>query len=484
MDRVAVRNRLSTGQLRLICLSVVVLFSCFRLAHVHLLWADEDYHLAATLQILDGKIPYRDFWYDKPPLSAFYYLSIAGRSGWPLRLLDAAYILLACTIAFTLAQTLWTELEGWAAALFVGFFTTFYLPSAVIPFAADAVMLVPHLAAVYCAATRRAFWAGAWTGVALLANAKALFVLLACAVWLWPEWLALLSGFALVSAVAAIAAIATGAWSGYVQQVWQWGLIYAKDSPVANPILNGSVRTLDWTGFHAALVLCAACGLARVSRDLLLKLLAWIVLSVVAVALGSRFAPHYFLQLLPALAVPAARGCVLALAAWRQRAVIALAALCLVPLVRFGPRYVSLATDDLLGRKPNWSDVAMDLDSQDVARDIEARRKPNDTLFVWGYRPDIYVYTRMVPDGRFWDSQPLTGVPADRHLRADHAILNGPAAANRIALISSRPDWIVDGLGLLNPRLSPTVYPELRPWLAHYQLVCQTKLSLIYRRAD
>jgi hypothetical protein len=39
----------------------------------------------------------------------------------------------------------------------------------------------------------------------------------------------------------------------------------------------------------------------------------------------------------------------------------------------------------------------------------------------------------------------------------------------------------VDGLGLLNPNLAPAVYPELRPWLAHYELVARTKLSLIYR---
>src|ERR1700685_981396 len=136
---------------------LVLALACLRLCHVHLLWADEDYHLAAAINLLHGKIPYRDFWYDKPPLSAAYYLLIDGFPGWPLRLLDAAYICIACWLIFRLAHAFWSAAEGWTAALLLAFFTTFYLPSAVIPFAADGLMLVPHLAAVYCAQKKLAF---------------------------------------------------------------------------------------------------------------------------------------------------------------------------------------------------------------------------------------------------------------------------------------------------------------------------------------
>ncbi|MFL6417390.1 MAG: hypothetical protein ACJ74Y_17180, partial [Bryobacteraceae bacterium] len=156
----------------------------------------------------------------------------------------------------------------------------------------------------------------------------------------------------------------------------------------------------------------------------------------------------------------------------------------LVPLVRFGPRYLILASDEMRGVKPQWSDVLMDLDSQEAARQLKEKAHPGDTLFVWGYRPDIFVYARMVSDSRFWDSQPLTGVAADRHLYATTAIYGGPAARNRIELSRSRPTWVIDGLGLLNPRLAPDRYPELQLWLAHYRLVGRTKLSLIYRRKE
>jgi hypothetical protein len=463
--------------------AVILGLLCLRFAHVHLLWADEDYHLAAAIQILHGKLPYRDFWYDKPPLSAAYYLLIGGHAGWPLRILDAAYVALACYLAYLLARQWWGEAEGWVAAFLVAFFTTFYLPSAVIPFAADALMLVPHLAAMYCAARKRAFWAGVWAAVAFLANAKAVFVLAACAFWLPTELPVLLAGFAIPTICAAVGALWSGAWNGYVEQVWRWGFIYARESPVAHPLANGTLRTLNWLGFHAALAFAAVFGWLRIKGRDRLKFGVWLAFSFAAVAVGWRFAPHYFVQLLAPMIVLSSRGVVCAWRERRQMTAVVVSLLLLVPFIRFGPRYAALAYDNLVHREPRWIDVGMDLDSQHAARRICALTQPGDTLFVWGYRPDLYVYTRMISPGRFWDSQPLTGVPADRHLSATGAIYAGPAAAaNREELARVHPTWIVDGLSLLNPKLAPAVYPELKAWLAGYTLVGRTKLSLIYRR--
>ncbi len=467
-----------------ITIVLVIVLSCLRLAHAHLLWADEDYHLAAAINILHGKIPYRDFWYDKPPLSAYYYLLIGGFGGWPLRLLDAAYVVIACYLIYRLACRWWGEAEGYVAACSLAFFMTFYLPSAVIPFAADAVILVPHLAAVYSAFCRKPVWAGLFCGIAFLANTKALFVLATCALWLIPEIMWLVLGFTLPVIAGFSALLLTGAWPGYVEQVWRWGLIYAKGSPVVHPFVNGIIRTSHWIGFHAALAFGAVWAFFHMGRRDCWKLSIWLLFSFAAVALGSRFAPHYFLQLLPPLAVAASRGLTLLLREHRRLAISACIVLLAVPFVRFGPRYLSLMLNNLQGRSPNWADVHMDLDSQEAARQIKAWARKGDTLFVWGYRPDVYVYTRMVSDSRFWDSQPLTGVPADRHLSEATAIYSEPAALNREELLHSRPTWIVDGLGRLNPKLEPSAFRELRPWLAHYKLVGRTKLSWIYRRVD
>lgn len=480
-------SRLSPARIGVVL--VVIALSSLRLAHVHLLWTDEDYHLAAAIQILHGKLPYRDFWYDKPPLSALYYLLIGGAYSWPLRLLDALYVLLACYLAYRLARTWWSEAEAAIAALFLAFFLAFYLPSVVIPFASDALMLVPHLAAIYCARRALPLWAGFWAGIAFLANAKALLVLAVCGVWLAPQSLLLVAGFALPVLAGFVVLLASGAWAGYVEQVWRWGLLYARGSPVAHPLMFGALRTADWLGFHSALALGAAFAFLRSAREDRSKFAWWLILSFAAVCLGTRFAPRYFLELLPPMVIVAARGVVLgwrALACGTNRkvAIVAFAVALLVPFVRFAPRYVLLAYDNLLQRDPHWTDVILNLDSQDVARRIRSRAQPGDTLFVWGYRPDIYVYTRMIAPALFWDSQPLTGVPADRHLYTTTPIYNAPAARNREMLIRSHPTFLVDGLGLLNPKLRPDVYPELRSWLAEYKLVDRTSLSLIYRRIE
>ena len=71
-----------------VSLTAVLLLS--RLSHVNILWADEDYHLAAAIQMLHGKMLYRDLWYDKPPLTAMAAVLFGASSGWPLRIAGTA----------------------------------------------------------------------------------------------------------------------------------------------------------------------------------------------------------------------------------------------------------------------------------------------------------------------------------------------------------------------------------------------------------
>jgi hypothetical protein len=475
----------SSPSLRRSCFPLLLLFlACLRLTHLRLLWADEDYHLAAALQILHGKLPYLDFWYDKPPLSAYFYLLNGAMPGWSLRVLGAAYVLSCCFLAYRLAAGWWSEAEGRVAAVLLAFSFAFDLPSAALPLAPDALMVLPHLAAIYYARKGAALRSGALAGIAFLINTKALFVLASCAVFFLSiqALSVLLVGFALPVLLCLALMLATGTWPGYLQQVWRWGLLYARLSPVTNPFLTGIVRTLHWIGFHAALVLGAAVTLTQSARRERWQLLAWIALSFAAVCLGTRFAEHYFLQMLPPLTVCAARGLVLF---WERRhrlAFIVIFLAALVPAIRFGPRYFTLLVEDLHGRDTQWLDAAMDLDSQSVARLINSRSTPDSTLFVWGYRPNIYVYSRLVPPGLFSDSQPLNGVPADRHLSAATPIYSGPAAANRAELVQTKPTFIVDGLSTFNPHLQPDIYPELKQWMASYRLVGRTRFSLIYER--
>jgi len=459
-----------------------------RLCHSRILWADEDYHLAAGIQVLHGKFLYRDLWYDKPPLAALVYAAMGAFPGWPLRLFDAVYVLAICASMFRFARDVWGEREGlWAAAL-LGFFLNFDHATAIIPIAPDFFMVLPHIAAVHSAWRGKALQAGLWSSAALLFHTKGLFVFAMCLLIDWSTVVPLLAGFLIPIGATAILLAWGGALSACLQQVWQWGFAYARTPAAGISPATVLRRIADWCGFHAALLIGAAWQLWS-DRKHRAWIAAWIILSFTGAIVGGQSAPRYFLQLLPPLVLAASRGMVILAVrstwspnrlAWAVVAGITL----LVPLIRFGPRYISLAEDLIIGRAHRWSDVVLDQDAQAAAAVINEHKRGGDTLFVWGYRPDVFVYTRLSTASLFWDSQPLTGVPADRHLFDSRPILPALAATDRAALVSTRPTFIVDGLSALNPHLSIGRYSELQAWLRDYQPIARTDLSIVYRRVD
>ncbi len=442
-----------------------------KLCHVGVLWAEEDLPLAAAKQMLMGKVLYRDAWFDKPPLVPAVYLLWGAQIGWVLRLAGSLYALLAAWVAYRFASELWSRTEGlWAAALLT-FFLIFDTPSAVLPMAADLLMLAPHLAAVWLAWKNQPLLSGIACGIAFLCNAKAVFVLIACAVFSFPQLLLLAAGFAIPCAIAAVVLAATGAFPFYIDSVWIWSSLYAGSSHVSNPFGNAALRTINWIGFHVALVIGATCWWLR-REPVRWKMLAWAVLSLAGVTLGWRFFPRYFFQLLPVMTIAAARGFVLL----GRKRLIALAFL-LIPVIRFGPRYPMLA----LGIQPEWSDLAMDRDSRQASALVRLQSHPGDSLFVWGYRPEMFVYTGLPAATRYLDCQALTGVPADRHLTQSNPVTTRGLAESRAALTQSRPDFIIDGLSPYNPGLAMSRFPELHAWLTRYREIARTKYSVIYR---
>jgi hypothetical protein len=152
-----------------------------------------------------------------------------------------------------------------------------------------------------------------------------------------------------------------------------------------------------------------------------------------------------------------------------------IALLLLIPLIRFAPTYYYALHPD------TWRDTAIDQDSRAAAALVRNQAASGDTLFVWGYRPEIYVYAHLPAATRFLDSQPLTGVPADRHLTESTPVETEASRAHRAELAASHPTLIVDGLGPYNPKLALSAYPDLAPWLAAYREVARTPQSVIYR---
>ena len=118
------------------------------LRHSGILWEGDTLPLAAALAMKHGEVLYRDVWFDKPPLVAGVDLLWGAMAGWPLRLAGAIYAFIAAWLAGATVARLWTPREGYIAAALMAFFLTFDTQSAVVPLAADMLLLVPHLAAV------------------------------------------------------------------------------------------------------------------------------------------------------------------------------------------------------------------------------------------------------------------------------------------------------------------------------------------------
>ena len=195
--------------------------------------------------MLAGKALYRDIWFDKPPLSALFYVLIDARTGFVLRLAGALFVAFAAWAAWRAASQIWRRAPGEAppasldvcawAALLTAFFVTFDFPATAIALTPDLLTLPFHLLAVGAAAAGQPFLAGLFCGVALGFNGKALFILAVCLLWRWRDAPRVLAGFCLPVGLIAAWLASQSALAAYWREVWVWGAAYSRDTPLAQP---------------------------------------------------------------------------------------------------------------------------------------------------------------------------------------------------------------------------------------------------------
>jgi len=338
----------------------------------------------------------------------------------------------------------------------------------------------------------------------------------------------------------------------YWTYVWVWGTRYAGYYPLTTLIENGArlyvgyfalnnllLITLIVVVWHWAKTVPARragridygdgdSSLPRLFRSDT-SLLIWLGVSMVGMCTGARFFLHYFFQILPALCLIGGRGLTLIGDAlkrpadesgkrWLRRAFVGLMiAGFAVSLVRFHARTVVLAADWVRGKESSYTAewlhqrfnreermVAANLRDMPAGPDevdragVDAFRasgprtgSPADYLFVWGYRPEIYYWTGLLPASRYLSVQPLTGVPADvEDVNGENrSVLNETAkAAARAQLIEdlseTQPLYIVDQVGMFNSELAINNYPELREFMKGYKRRGAVGLFMVYRKRE
>lgn len=359
-----------------------------------------------------------------------------------------------------------------------------------------------------------------------------------------------LVGFALGALPFLIYIAATKSLSFYWLYVWDWGARYAGYYPAWKIAVSALIQSFNYFALNNTLLIALVFVIASAIKRSRKKqgdtkpaleadskadvtLLLWLAISYVGLAVGGRFFGHYFFQILPSLCLIGARG-LIGIVSLRNRTTdranrkwnlpYALAALLVVgfviTLVRFHARTVILAADWARGTKSaatlEWFQEKLNseermaaaavrsLDDSSQAADqlsAEALRKdsprergvegPSDYLFVWGYRPEIYYWSGLIPASKYLSSQQLTGVPADVHYFGEQyrsVLEESVTAAARAELAQeleqTRPRYILDELGPRNSDLSISSYPEFSKIISGYRKVGMIEQFIIYHRRD
>jgi len=341
---------------------------------------------------------------------------------------------------------------------------------------------------------------------------------------------------------------ATKSLSDYVAYVWIWGFKYAGYFPLTDSLSTGLRVVLSYLALNSMLTVGLAFVLATMasrirrrngsrqsdidaSGDILL--LIWLASSAAAMATGGRFYAHYLFEILPALCLLGARGLVY-ISQWatgpqisvgqrysRKAIAFLLAIGLLVTVVRFHSRTAVLAIDrvrggtsestrrwfhQILNREermaaavvselPGGSEAAMSMPPEAI-RNLRRQQgnpagSPSDYLFVWGYRPEVYYWSGLIPASRFISIQPVTGIPADvQYINGNgrSIITDGDTHAALDQLLKeleeTKPEYIVDEAGMFNSALSITSYPGIGDFMSDYKQVEATGRLMVYRRRD
>ncbi len=254
-------------------------------------------------------------------------------------------------------------------------------------------------------------------------------------------------------------------------------------------------------------------------------LLVWLAVSFAGLSVGGRFYTHYFFQIMPGLSLIGARG-LSEIGSYTRthgkrlsRALMALLVIGFaITAVRFHTRTITLAADWARGRKGDatatWFHERLNHEERMVAAlvrglpegaedslgpegirqgapDEGASEAASDYLFVWGYRPELYYWSGLLPASRYLSAQPLTGVPADaQYANGEHRSIleESSTAAARAQLISdlkeTQPKYIIDELGFFNGDLAILEYPEMKEYMGSYKSLGATGRFLVYIRRD
>lgn len=424
------RSLLEAVPLILICLLPIVLYFPFLRAPFE---RDEGVYATIAQGLLDGQVPYRDLFDNKPPLVygwyAFSFL-LFGESVVAPRIVAAVLLSFTTLSLFSQARLMFPRGVAYAAAGLFAVSTG--LPWVALHANTEAYMLLPLVASLlaFTIGMRRdrLSWfllAGALGGLAMLTKQVAVWNLLALAVvasvWRpraagggWPSvfpalWL--LTGAAAMTALVALPFVAAGALDDLVYANISYNWLYVGALSFGQRLFQMGAFLLLFFGVAAPLVAGALAGLLlawrRRNRTAHYLLVLWALASVAGVASGGQFFPHYFMHLLPAMAVLTA---VVIYERFRARDIRligkpALLVTALLIAISLGTNAILYFTPEEAQQRvytPIFYQEEWESSSRALATYVAERTGPEDTIFNFGRESQIYFYADRRPAARYF----------------------------------------------------------------------------------
>ena len=395
---------------------------------------DENIYAVVAIELLEGGEPYVDAVERKPPLLFWTYESIfwlVGAYNWlGLHVVALLWVLLSVWMCYLIGRNMFEERVGLVAALLY----SVYQPWAYwrnLAFNGEVMMNLPILVAVWLVfrpaqskVRLELIAAGALICAAFLLKQPAAIAAVPLGVYLLlPSYrrsrnvgvtqsvvqaaLLTLGFFGTLGSVAAYLAGQGILGDAYYWTIGDHGVSHGPTDPVF--WIRGGRYTLAFVAACAPLVVgvvlslrggMSSNGLWIKRRPEFLALVGLLIVSVIGVAVAGRFYPHYFIQLIPALALLAAPVLAAAWVAqthsppWYLRRSVGTAWLAGTVIAFFVAHVAGLAPRRAEGEAGQY---------------IRANSTEADRIFVWGQNPSIYLDARRRPAARYVATFPLTG---------------------------------------------------------------------------
>ena len=489
---------------RLAALGIILLTIAIRLpslVHPRAIDSEAMYSVVAN-EIVDGGRPYIDAVERKPPLLFWAYAAIftvAGKFNWTaLHLVALVWTLCAMAGLYAIGSELFDRNTGRIAAFLYSVFQPWWTWKN-LSFDGEMLMNLPIIWAWTIAFRRSAsrvrpelFPAGALLGAAFLLKQPAAIAAVPLGIYLLlPSYRASRSLTPTNSIIqATMLTLGFFAALGFVTIVlWKQGILHEAfywtiaDHDVPHVFWHkGMVNTLTFLGACLPLIIGAimACqdkdeiwARRTAERAALLGLLA---ASAIGAAAGARFYPHYYVQLIPPLALFAAPYYA---RLWSRT---------IQPphwLLRPKVTYAWLALTVVAFSIKHWTGLAPRRVPSETGRYLSTHSAPDDRIFVWGQTSEIYLDAHRRPACRYITTFPLTGyvfggpIPGfDTRSR----ILPGAWTTLERDFARHRPTYIIDVQDPNAARYPVKDFPILAKLLAEqYQPVANTAEGVIYR---